>query len=241
MKVCICEDYNEMSVRAAELVAYQIAAKPNCVLGLATGSTPVGLYENLIKMENTGEVDFSGVTTFNLDEYYPISPENPQSYRYFMNERLFSRVSIDIERTHIPNGMTEDPAEECLQYEKLIDEAGGIDVQILGIGQNGHIGFNEPDEELAPYTHITDLTPETILANSRFFESEAEMPRQALTMGVESIFKARSIIILANGEAKAEAVRCMLSGNITPKCPASFLRLHPDVTLICDKQAARLL
>ena len=241
MKVCICEDYNEMSVRAAELVAYQIAAKPNCVLGLATGSTPVGLYENLIKTENAGEVDFSGVTTFNLDEYYPISPENPQSYRYFMNERLFSRVSIDIERTHIPNGMTEDPAEECLQYEKLIDEAGGIDVQILGIGQNGHIGFNEPDEELAPYTHITDLTPETILANSRFFESEAEMPRQALTMGVESIFKARSIIILANGEAKAEAVRCMLSGNITPKCPASFLRLHPDVTLICDKQAARLL
>ena len=241
MRVIICEDYNEMSVRAAKLVACQIAIKPNCVLGLATGSTPIGLYENLIEMERVGEIDFSGVTTFNLDEYYPISPENEQSYRYFMNKRLFSKVNIDIERTHVPNGMTDDPEAECERYEKMIDEAGGIDLQILGIGQNGHIGFNEPDKELAPYTHITDLTPETIFANSRYFESEAEMPKQALTMGVESIFKARKLIILASEGRKAEAVKSMLSDKITPKCPASFLRLHPDVTLICDKQAARLL
>ena len=237
MRVIVCNDYDEMSVRAAKLVASQMTLKPNCVLGLATGSTPIGLYDRLVEMEKMGEIDFSDVTTFNLDEYYPISPDNSQSYRYFMNEHLFSKVNIDISRTHIPNGETTDPDGECEQYEKMISAAGGIDLQILGIGQNGHIGFNEPDNNLNTVTHLTDLTQSTIEANSRFFASRDEVPTKALTMGMASILKSRKIILLASGRTKAAVVAELLKDSINTSVPATLLNVHPDVVLICDREA----
>ena len=237
MRVIVCNDYDEMSVRAAKLVASQMTLKPNCVLGLATGSTPIGLYDRLVEMEKMGEIDFSDVTTFNLDEYYPISPDNSQSYRYFMNEHLFNRVNIDISRTHIPNGETTDPDGECEQYEKMISAAGGIDLQILGIGQNGHIGFNEPDNNLNTVTHLTDLTQSTIEANSRFFASRDEVPTKALTMGMASILKSRKIILLASGRTKAAVVAELLKDSINTSVPATLLNVHPDVVLICDREA----
>ena len=177
----------------------------------------------------------------NLDEYYPITPDNDQSYRYFMNYHLFDKVNINKANTYVPGGQASDSVSSCEAYEKNIDDLGGIDIQVLGIGRNGHIGFNEPDAELVPYTHVTDLTADTINANSRFFASEDDVPKQAVTMGIESIFKARKIVILASGEGKAEAVKAMLDGKITTKCPASLLRLHPDVTLVCDKDAGKLI
>lgn len=237
MRVIVCNDYDEMSKRAAKLVASQITLKPNCVLGLATGSTPIGLYENLAEMNKNGEIDFSDVTTFNLDEYYPISPDNDQSYRYFMNEHLFSKVNIDINRTHVPNGQTNDPDTECMNYEKMINDIGGIDLQILGIGQNGHIGFNEPDNNLNSVTHLTSLTQSTIDANSRFFENREDVPTKALTMGIASILKSRKIILLASGRTKYKVVSELLNDGINTSVPATMLKVHPDVVLICDKEA----
>ncbi len=237
MRVIVCNDYDEMSKRAAKLVASQITLKPDCVLGLATGSTPIGLYENLAEMNRLGEIDFSGVTTFNLDEYYPISPENDQSYRYFMNEHLFNKVNIDINRTHVPDGQTEDPEAECARYEKMINDCGGIDLQILGIGQNGHIGFNEPDNNLNTVTHLTGLTQSTIDANARFFKSKEDVPTRALTMGIASILKSRKIILLASGRTKYKVVRELLNEGINTSVPATMLKVHPDVVLICDKEA----
>lgn len=237
MRVIVCNDYDEMSLRAAKLVASQMTLKPNCVLGLATGSTPIGLYDRLVEMEKMGEIDFSDVTTFNLDEYYPISPDNSQSYRYFMNEHLFGKVNIDISRTHIPNGETADPESECENYENMITAAGGIDLQILGIGQNGHIGFNEPDNNLNTVTHLTDLTQSTIDANSRFFASRDEVPTKALTMGMASILKSRKIILLASGRTKAAVVAELLKDSINTSVPATLLNVHPDVVLICDREA----
>ena len=237
MRVIVCNDYDEMSVRAAKLVASQMTLKPNCVLGLATGSTPIGLYDRLVEMNKMGEIDFSDVTTFNLDEYYPISPDNNQSYRYFMNEHLFNRVNIDISRTHVPNGMTDDPDSECEKYEKMINAAGGIDLQILGIGQNGHIGFNEPDNNLNTVTHLTGLTQSTIDANSRFFASRDEVPTKAITMGMASILKSRKIILLASGRTKAAVVAELLKESINTSVPATLLNVHPDVVLICDREA----
>ena len=237
MKVIVCNDYNEMSAKAASIVASQMILKPHCVLGLATGSTPIGLYNNLVEMEKAGEIDFSGVTSINLDEYYPISPKNDQSYRYFMNEHLFSRVNIDIARTHVPNGETEDPEAEGARYDKLIESVGGIDLQILGIGQNGHIGFNEPDVTLYTGTHVTGLTESTIEANSRFFASKDEVPTKAITMGMASILGARKIILLASGSSKAPIVAELLKGFINTNVPASLLNVHPDVVLICDREA----
>ena len=237
MRVIVCNDYDEMSIKAAKLVASQITLKPNCVMGLATGSTPIGLYDRLVEMEKMGEVDFSDVTTFNLDEYYPISPKNDQSYRYFMNKHLFSKVNIDIKRTHVPNGETDDPDAECERYEKLINAAGGIDLQILGIGQNGHIGFNEPDINLNTVTHLTDLTESTIDANSRFFASSDEVPTKAITMGMASILKSRKIILLASGRTKAAVVAELLKDSINTSVPATLLNVHPDVVLICDREA----
>ena len=236
MRVIVCNDYDEMSVRAAKLVASQMTLKPNCVLGLATGSTPIGLYDRLVEMNKMGEIDFSDVTTFNLDEYYPISPDNNQSYRYFMNEHLFNRVNIDISRTHVPNGMTDDPDSECEKYEKMINAAGGIDLQILGIGQNGHIGFNEPDNNLNTVTHLTDLTQSTIDANSRFFASRDEVPTKAITMGMGAIMNAKKVLLVANGEAKWDILQKSFYGPITPEVPASILQLHPDVTVIYSKK-----
>ena len=237
MKVIVCNDYNEMSAKAASIVASQMILKPNCVLGLATGSTPIGLYNNLVEMEKAGEIDFSDVTSINLDEYYPISPKNDQSYRYFMNEHLFSRVNIDIARTHVPNGETKDPEAEGARYDKLIESVGGIDLQILGIGQNGHIGFNEPDVNLYTGTHVTGLTESTIEANSRFFASKDEVPTKAITMGMASILGARKIILLASGSSKAPVVAELLKGFINTNVPASLLNVHPDVVLICDREA----
>lgn len=238
MRVKICENYAEMSRKAALIIAGQVAVKPDSVLGLATGSTPEGAYSELIKMYRAGDADFSRVTTFNLDEYYPISPQNPQSYRYFMEEKLFRHINVPEERIHIPNGEAGGPEEECEAYDIAIKAAGGVDLQVLGIGQNGHIGFNEPAETLYPRTHLTELTESTVHANSRFFSSADEVPRQALTMGMETIFSARKILLLASGAAKRDAVAAVLTGGITTAVPATLLNLHPDAVLLCDQAAA---
>lgn len=237
MKLIICENYDEISEKAAELIAETVKKDPKCTLGLATGSTPIGTYERLAEMNRRGEVDFEGIKSFNLDEYYPISPKNPQSYRFFMDERLFSKININMENTHILNGMCKDAETECDAFEKMIEENGGIDLQLLGIGQNGHIGFNEPDEKLDSKTHLTRLTESTINANSRFFSDTEEVPTMALTMGIGTILRARKIIILANGRNKSEAVRALLDSKISTENPASMLKVHADVTLICDKEA----
>ena len=237
MNLIVCKNYDEMSAAAANILADVMKANPSCVLGLATGSTPVGMYKKLIEKNRAGEIDFSKVTTVNLDEYYPISPDNDQSYRYFMNENLFNHVNIDKSRTFVPDGMASDPAAACEAYEEIVASVGAADVQVLGIGQNGHIGFNEPDTALEVRTHVTGLTESTIKANARFFASEADVPTKALTMGIGTILGAKKIIILANGEAKADAIATLLSGKLTTACPASFLNLHDDVVVICDRAA----
>ena len=237
MKVIVCENYEELSNQAAKIVSSQLIVKPNSILGLATGSTPIGLYRNLIEMNQKGEIDFSKVKTFNLDEYYPIKKSNDQSYDYFMNEQLFSQVNIDKKNINIPNGEASDAEAECARYESLLEEIGGVDLQILGIGQNGHIAFNEPDEKLVAVTHLTDLTQNTIEANARFFKSEDEVPKKALTMGMGSILKAKKIVIMANGANKAKAVAELMDDMISTSNPATMLKVHSDVTLICDKEA----
>ncbi len=237
MRVIVCKDYEEMSVKAARIVAGQLNIKPNCVLGLATGSTPVGMYKELIRMNREGEIDFSETVSFNLDEYYPIRKNNRQSYQYFMDENLFNHINISKENTHIPNGEAEDPEMECEQYEKSIREAGGVDLQILGIGQNGHIGFNEPDASLNSHTHLTELTENTIAANSRFFSEDEEIPTKALTMGISTILNAKKIILLASGANKSRVVGELLNPEINTSIPASMLKTHPDVVLICDHDA----
>lgn len=237
MRLLKCENYTELSLKAAQIVAGQITLNPQSVLGLATGSTPVGMYNELVKMYNEKRVDFSDIRTFNLDEYYPISADNPQSYHYFMEENLFSKINIKKENTHILDGKCSDTFAECDNFEKLIAQNGGIDLQILGIGQNGHIGFNEPAENLNLLTHLTSLTESTVRANSRFFDDISDVPTKALTMGIGTILKARKIIILANGGGKKEAVKALLTDSITTDIPASMLKVHSDVTLICDKEA----
>ncbi|MEE1012973.1 MAG: glucosamine-6-phosphate deaminase [Clostridia bacterium] len=233
MRVILCDSYEEISQKAAEIVASQIILKPDCVLGLATGSSPIGMYRELTQMN----LDFSQVTTFNLDEYYPISPENAQSYYYFMKEHLYSKVNLKPENIHIPNGETKDVEAECIAYETAIVQKGGIDLQILGIGQNGHIGFNEPDATLNSVTHLTNLTESTIEANSRFFDKAEDVPRQALTMGISTILKSKKIVLLASGESKRDAVSELLDHEIQTSVPATMLKVHPDVVLICDKEA----
>lgn len=240
MKILVVDNYAEMSRAAADIFGEVIKENPTCVLGLATGDTPIGLYDCLIDDYKTGKLDFAGVRTVNLDEYYPISPDNDKSYRYFMNEKLFDSINIDKKNTMVPDGLAKDANKFCREYEEMIDSLGGIDVQVLGVGRNGHVGFNEPEDGLYPYTHLTDLTANTIEANSRFFASEADVPKQALTMGMSSIFKARKIVVMASGKGKAEAVKTMLGGRITTSCPATLLALHNDVVLICDKDAYSL-
>ncbi len=234
MRFIICENYKEISKKAAEIIGAQVLLKPNCTLGLATGSSPIGTYENLVNMG----LDFSKVTTFNLDEYYPITPDNDQSYYYFMSHHLYSKVNLKPENIHIPNGATNDPEAECAAYDAMIEENGGIDLQLLGIGQNGHIGFNEPDTTLFAGTHMTGLTQNTIEANARFFEKIEDVPTKALTMGMASIMKAKTILLVANGKAKAPAIKALMSGKIDPQVPASLLSCHPDVIVIVDKEAA---
>ena len=237
MKIIVCENYAEISARAAELIADLVKAKPNCVLGLATGSTPVGMYKELIAKNTAGEISFKDVTTYNLDEYYPIEPTHEQSYRYFMNVNLFDHIDIDKAKTFVPNGLTENPEEEGAAYDAAIEAAGGVELQVLGIGQNGHIAFNEPDDALIAGTHITSLTDDTIEANSRFFASKEDVPTRAFTMGIGSIMKAKKIILLANGANKHAAIAQMLDDKITTQCPATILKAHPDVYLFCDKAA----
>ena len=237
MKLIVCKNYEEISTVAANLIADVMKADPACVLGLATGSTPVGTYKNLIEKNRAGEIDFSQVTTVNLDEYYPIAPDNDQSYRYFMNDNLFDHVNIDKSRTYVPDGMASDPDAACEAYEEIVARVGAADIQVLGIGQNGHIGFNEPDAALEVKTHVTELTESTIKANARFFASEADVPTKALTMGIGTILGAKKIIILANGTAKHDAISKMLAGKLDTSCPASMLNLHADVTVVCDEAA----
>ncbi len=237
MRLIACETYEEMSKEAAKIVASQMILKPDCILGLATGSTPIGLYDNLVEMNKRGEIDFSNVVTFNLDEYYPIKGDNDQSYKYFMNEHLFSKVNIRPGCSFIPDGETLDPDSECKRYDEKINVYGGVDLQILGIGQNGHIGFNEPDDALVAGTHMTALTQNTIEANARFFEKIEDVPTQALTMGIATIMKSKKIILLASGKAKHAVVAELLNDRITTSIPATMLKMHPDVVLICDKEA----
>ncbi|MGB9780466.1 MAG: glucosamine-6-phosphate deaminase [Caldanaerobacter sp.] len=241
MRVMIVRDYDEMSRRAAEIVKEQILKKPDAVLGLATGSTPLGLYRYLIQMYKNGEIDFSRVITFNLDEYIGLPPEHPQSYHYFMFENLFNHINIKRENVHIPSGIAENLEEECKRYERELKEKGPIDLQVLGIGVNGHIGFNEPDESIETKTHIVTLTEDTINANKRFFKSIEEVPRRAITMGLASIMRAKKIILLASGKSKANAIRETLKGKLTTKVPSTVLLLHSNVTIIIDKEAASLL
>ena len=237
MRIYKAKDYEEMSRKAAGIVSAQIIMKPDCVLGLATGSTPVGLYKQLIEWYRNGDLDFSGVRTVNLDEYKGISRENDQSYYYFMHQNLFDHVNIPAENTHLPNGMEPDSEKECRRYEELIQSMGSVDLQLLGIGHNGHIGFNEPADAFDKLVHCVNLTQSTIEANKRFFASAKEVPRQAYTMGIQTIMRSKKILIIANGEGKADIVRDAFFGPITPMVPASVLQLHNDVTLVADEAA----
>lgn len=241
MKVIITKNYDELSKKAAEIMAEQINSNKKSVLGLATGGSPVGMYKEIIKMNKEGKVDFSEVKTVNLDEYLGLSGEHPQSYRYFMNENLFNHVNIDENNTSVPNGLAEDVKEEEKRYDAKIEELGGTDLQLLGIGSNGHIAFNEPASELVFGTHLTDLTEETINANARFFDSVDDVPTKAFTMGLGGIMQAKKILVIASGEDKAEAVRGMIKGNISTMMPASMLQMHRDVTVVIDEAAAKLL
>lgn len=241
MRVYVVEDYKKLSRKSAQIIAGQIQLNPKSVLGLATGSTPLGMYKELIKMYKEEDLDFSEVTTFNLDEYYKLNKLNPESYYYYMNENLFKHVNINKNCLHIPNGMNEDIEEECIRYEKEIEKASGIDLQVLGIGRNGHIGFNEPDLKFEACTHLVELDEDTIKANSRFFDSIEEVPTKAISMGIKTIMQSKKILLLANGKDKAKAIKKALTGEIKPEVPASILQLHPDVTVIVDKDAAELI
>ena len=241
MRLMITESYEELSKAAAEEFAKVIKEKPNAVLGLATGGSPVGMYKELIKMYEKNELDFSKVTTVNLDEYIGLNPEHNQSYRHFMNENLFNHININIANTFVPNGLADNLEVECKEYDKKIMELGGIDIQLLGVGNNGHIAFNEPDEQLSAGTHVISLTENTIEANSRFFENINDVPKKAITMGLGGIMKAKKIILIASGESKAEAIKDLFSGKITTDNPASMLQMHRDVTVIVDKEAAKLI
>ncbi len=237
MRFIVCSDYAEMCAECTKQISAQIILKPNSVLGLATGSTPIGVYENLVQLYQNNELDFSGVTTFNLDEYYPISADNTQSYHFFMQSHLFSKINIKPQNIHILDGMPADIEKECRDYEKAIVRSGGIDLQLLGIGKNGHIGFNEPGKNLNATTHLTDLTETTIESNARFFKNVNEVPRKALTMGISTILRSKKIILLASGFEKHMAVQSLLTDNINTQTPATMLKVHPDVLLICDKEA----
>ena len=237
MKIIKTADYNEMSRKAANLIGAQVIMKPNCILVLATGSYPIGTYKELIKRCEEGDLDFSQVKSVNLDEYKGLPRDNDQSYYYFMNHNLFDHINIDKANTHVPNGMEPDAAKECANYEELIKSLGGVDLQLLGLGHNGHIGFNEPAEEFDKVTHCVDLQESTIEANKRFFESADDVPRQAYTMGIGTIMSAKKIVVVVSGEDKADIVKRAFSGPVTPSVPASILQMHPDVTVICDAAA----
>ncbi|MGD2174136.1 MAG: glucosamine-6-phosphate deaminase [Candidatus Brocadiaceae bacterium] len=238
MQVLITSDYGQMSGLAARIVAGAVREKGDLVLGLATGSTPEGLYEGLIRAHREEGLDFSRVVTFNLDEYVGLGPDHPQSYRYFMNEKLFDHVNIRLENTHVPDGLAEPLSEHCAAYEQNIAEAGGIDLQVLGIGRDGHIGFNEPGTSLGGDTHVAALAEETVRDNARFFDSADEVPRLAVTMGVGTVMRARKCLLLASGESKADAVKAAIEGAVSAMVPASALQMHPATVAVLDEAAA---
>lgn len=241
VKLVIVKDYNDMSKQAAKLIAEEVTRNPKTVLGLATGGTPVGMYRELVSLHQQDGVDFSQAQSFNLDEYVGLPSLHPQSYRTYMNENLFAHINLPAEKTHVPQGDAEDLEAECKRYEQAIAQAGGIDIQVLGIGNNGHIGFNEPGSTKDTTTRVVALTQSTIKANARYFDSIQEVPTQAVSMGIQTILGAKKIILLASGEAKAQAVSQMLEGELTADVPASLLQLHPDVTVIVDEEAASAL
>lgn len=240
MEFIIAESAEDMGRRAADRIASWVTAEPDCVLGLATGTTPIGLYAELVKDCAAGKVSFAETTTFNLDEYRGLPGGHEQSYRFFMNRHLFDHVDIDKARTHVPEGSNPQAEVVCAEYEQAIEQAGGIDLQLLGLGPNGHIGFNEPEDTFPKATHCVDLTESTIQANSRLFDSIDDVPRQAYTMGIGTIMAARSILVVVEGAHKAEIVRKAFFGPVTPQVPASILQFHPDVTVITDPAAGEL-
>lgn len=235
MKIYCAKDYEQASRITANILAAQIILKPDCVLGLATGSTPIGAYENLIKRYEAGDLDFSSVHSINLDEYRGLTPSNSQSYRYFMNTHLFDHVNIDKKNTFVPDGLEEDKEKACQDYDEIIRSHGGIDLQLLGLGHNGHIGFNEPGDSFAKTTHCVTLAESTVAANARFFASASEVPKEAYTMGIQSIMQAKKILVMVCGKDKKKIVQKAFYGSITPQVPASVLQLHPDVTLVGDE------
>ena len=241
MKIIKTKDYEHMSRVTANLLSAQVIMKPDCVLGLATGSTPVGAYKQLVQWFQKGDLDFSEVTSVNLDEYKGLSPENDQSYRYFMNHNLFDHINIRKDHTFVPNGLEPDAEKACDDYNKIIHDLGGIDLQLLGLGNNGHIGFNEPSSSFEKETHCVDLTQSTIDANARFFSSLSEVPRQAYTMGIKTIMQAKKIVVAVSGQGKASIVKEAFFGPITPQVPASVLQLHGDVTVVGDEAALSML
>lgn len=240
MILFITKSYQEMSKKAASIVAAQVIIKPNSILGLATGSTPALMYKEIIKTYKNDLIDFSEIRTFNLDEYFPIDRDNPQSYAYYMEQNLFKHINISTSNIFIPNGICEDVEAECKAYDAKIQALGGIDLQVLGIGVNGHIGFNEPDIRFESRTHLVNLDDDTIEANSRFFSSKEQMPTKAISMGMRTIMDSSKIILLASGSNKAEAIYKTVFGEISPNVPASIIQLHKDVTILLDQEAAAL-
>lgn len=241
MNIIKTKSYEEMSRKAANIFSAQIVLKPDCVLGLATGSTPIGLYKCLVERYQKGDLDFSQVRTVNLDEYKGLPRENDQSYYYFMHDNLFNHVNIKPENVHLPDGTLEDSEKACAEYDELIRSMDGVDIQLLGIGHNGHIGFNEPDSVFAKGTHCVALQESTIQANKRFFASIDDVPRYAYTMGIQTIMNAKKIVVVANGAGKAEIVKKAFFGPVTPEVPASVLQLHPNVTVVVDDEAGSLI
>lgn len=237
MKIIMGKDYQNMSRKAANIISAQVILNPNSVLGLATGSTPLGVYNQLIEWFKKGDLDFSKAHSVNLDEYVGLVPEHDQSYHYYMKENFFNHINIKLENTNVPNGLAKDINAECARYDKLITDLGGIDLQLLGIGNTGHIGFNEPNEDFDKMTHKVKLTQKTIDANSRFFASADDVPKYAVTMGIKAIMQAKKILLVANGEGKADILYRSLFGPITPAVPASILQLHPNVTVVADEAA----
>ena len=242
VKIIRTKDYADMSRKAANIISAQVIMKPDCVLGLATGGTPVGTYEKLVERYNEGDLDFSEVTSVNLDEYRGLPKDHPESYWSFMHRNLFDHVNIDPAHINLPDGTNMDAEAECKRYDEVIRSVGGVDLQLLGIGHDGHIGFNEPHDAFDLGTHCVDLAQETIEANKRFFDgNEALVPKQAYTMGIKTIMQARKVLVVANGKAKAQAVKDAVTGPVTPACPGSILQLHPDCILVADEEALSLL
>ena len=237
MRIYLTKDYDAMSRKAANIISAQIILKPDSVLGLATGSTPIGLYRQLVEWYRKGDLDFSEVITVNLDEYQGLGIDDPESYAYYMKEHLFSRVNVKPENCHLPDGKNLNAEESCGKYNALLESLGRQDLQLLGLGKNGHIGFNEPDEFFGKDVHCVELSQSTVAANRRFFEAGKTVPAFAYTMGIRSILRARKILVIASGEDKAEAVRQVFFGEVTPYVPGSILQLHNDVILVCDEGA----